>query len=111
MRAIIFHGKSDENYVVEEIPSDLLGKVKKLREELIDNFVEYDEATMEKYLAGKELAVEEIKKCIRKGVISSKFYPVLCGTALKNKVVKTLLDEFVDYLLSPNDVPPINGRK
>ena len=111
MRAIIFDGKSDENYVVEEIPSDLLDKVKKLREELIDNCVEYDEATMEKYLDGKELSVDEIKKCIRKGVISSKFYPVLCGTAFKNKGVKTLLDAIVDYLPSPNDVPPIKATK
>ena len=111
MRAIIFDGKSDENYVVEEIPSDLLEKVKKLREELIDNCVEYDEATMEKYLDGKELSVDEIKKCIRKGVISSKFYPVLCGTAFKNKGVKTSLDAIVDYLPSPNDVPPIKATK
>ena len=111
MRAIIFDGKSDENYVVEEIPSDLLEKVKKLREELIDNCVEYDEATMEKYLDGKELSVDEIKKCISKGVISSKFYPVLCGTAFKNKGVKTLLDAIVDYLPSPNDVPPIKATK
>ena len=111
MRAIIFDGKSDENYVVEEIPSDLLEKVKKLREELIDNCVEYDEATMEKYLDGKELSVDEIKKCIRKGVISSNFYPVLCGTAFKNKGVKTLLDAIVDYLPSPNDVPPIKATK
>ena len=111
MRAIIFDGKSDENYVVEEIPSDLLEKVKKLREELIDNCVEYDEATMEKYLDGKDLSVDEIKKCIRKGVISSKFYPVLCGTAFKNKGVKTLLDAIVDYLPSPNDVPPIKATK
>ena len=111
MRAIIFDGKSDENYVVEEIPSDLLDKVKKLREELIDNCVEYDEATMEKYLDGKELSIDEIKKCIRKGVISSNFYPVLCGTAFKNKGVKTLLDAIVDYLPSPNDVPPIKATK
>lgn len=111
MRAIIFDGKSDENYVVEEIPSDLLEKVKKLREELIDNCVEYDEATMEKYLDGKELSIDEIKKCIRKGVISSNFYPVLCGTAFKNKGVKTLLDAIVDYLPSPNDVPPIKATK
>ncbi|MGL4647473.1 MAG: elongation factor G [Mycoplasmoidaceae bacterium] len=111
MRAILFDGKPDENYVIAEIPAELLEKAKTLRAQLIENCVEFDEAIMEKYLEGNELSISEIKTCIRKGVISASFYPVLCGTAFKNKGVKILLDAVVDYLPSPIDVPPIKAIK
>lgn len=77
---------------------------------MLDDVVQFDEAVMEKYLNGEELSIEEIKACIRKGVIATELYPVLCGTAFKNKGVKKLLDAVVDFLPSPLDVPPIKGE-
>lgn len=77
---------------------------------MIDDVVQFDDAIMEKYLNGEEVTVDEIKKCIRKGVISTELYPVLCGTAFKNKGVKKLLDAIVDFLPSPLDVPPIKAE-
>lgn len=76
---------------------------------MIDDVAVFDDAVMEKYLNGEELSEAEIKKCIRKGVISTELYPVLCGTAFKNKGVKKLLDAVVDYLPSPLDVPAVSG--
>lgn len=77
---------------------------------MIDDVVQFDDAIMEKYLNGEEVTADEIKKCIRKGVISTELYPVLCGTAFKNKGVKKLLDAIVDFLPSPLDVPPIKAE-
>ena len=78
---------------------------------MIEEIVNYDDACMEKYLEGTELSVDEIKRCIRKGVISATLFPVLCGTAYRNKGVKLLLDAVVDYLPSPIDVPPAKGNE
>lgn len=77
---------------------------------MLDDVVQFDEGIMEKYLNGETITEEEIKKCIRKGVISTELYPVLCGTAFKNKGVKKLLDAIVEFLPSPLDVPPIKGE-
>jgi elongation factor G len=93
----------------EEIPADLVEKAKEYREKLIETAVEMDEAALEAYLDGKEPDVETLKALIRKGTISSMFYPVLCGSAFKNKGVQPLLDAVIDYLPSPLDVPPIKG--
>jgi elongation factor G len=93
----------------EEIPADLLDKAKQYREQLIETAVEMDEAALEAYLDGKEPDVETLKALIRKGTCQSMFYPVLCGSAFKNKGVQPLLDAVVDYLPSPVDVPPIKG--
>ncbi len=97
--------------VVEEIeiPEDMKDKVEKYRSELIERAVESDEATMEKYLAGEEVSVEELKVAIRKGTIANDLYPVLVGTALQNIGVQLVLDAVVEYLPSPLDVPDIEG--
>lgn len=109
MKAHIFDGEAHENYTTEEIPANLLAKANEWRLKMLDDIVEYDDAIMEKYLNGETLTTDEIRSCIRKGVISTKLFPVLCGTAFKNKCVKLLLDAVVWYLPSPTDVPAIEG--
>jgi elongation factor G len=93
----------------EEIPGDLLDKAKEYREKLIETAVEMDEAVLEAYLEGEEPDIDTLKALIRKGTCGSAFYPVLCGSAFKNKGVQPLLDAVIDYLPSPLDVPPIKG--
>jgi len=96
---------------VIDISEDLLEEAKVKREELIENAVEADDNAMEDYLEGKEISVETLKACIRKGTIDFKFVPVLCGTAFKNKGVQPLLDAVVDYLPSPSDIGFVEGIK
>ena len=96
---------------VVDISDDLLEEAKKKREELIEIAVEADDQAMEDYLEGKEISVDTLKKCIRKGTIEFKFVPVLCGTAFKNKGVQPLLDAVVDYLPSPKDIGYVEGVK
>ena len=98
-------------YDIVDISDDLLEEAKKKREELIENAVEADDQAMEDYLEGKEISVETLKACIRKGTIEFKFVPVLCGTAFKNKGVQPLLDAVVDYLPSPKDIGFVEGIK
>ncbi len=93
----------------EEIPADLVEKANEARNYLIENAVELDDEAMEAYLGGEEPSEETIKKCIRKAVLTGAFYPILCGSAFKNKGVQTLLDAVVDYLPSPIDIPPTPG--
>ncbi len=98
-------------YDVTEISDDLIEEAKKKREELIENAVEADDNALEDYLEGKEISVDILKACIRKGTIDFKFVPVLCGTAFKNKGVQPLLDAVVDYLPSPKDIGFVEGIK
>ncbi len=98
-------------YDVTEISEDLLEEAKKKREELIEIAVEADDKALEDYLEGKEITVNTLKACIRKGTIDFKFVPVLCGTAFKNKGVQPLLDAVVDYLPSPTDIGFVEGIK
>jgi elongation factor G len=92
-----------------EIPADLLDQAKEYREKLIEAAVELDDGAMAAYLDGEEPDEATLKRLIRKAVITGAFYPVLCGSAFKNKGVQPLLDAVVDYLPSPLDVPPIKG--
>src|SRR5271165_5416995 len=93
-----------------EIPADLADQAKEYREKLVEAAVELDDDAMAAYLDGKEPDEETLKRLIRKATISSAFFPVLCGSAFKNKGVQPLLDAVVDYLPSPLDVPPIKGN-
>jgi len=93
----------------EEIPADLLDKAKEYREQMIETAVEMDEAALEAYLDGVEPDEATLRSLIRKGTVASMFYPVLCGSAFKNKGVQPLLDAVLDFLPSPADVPPIKG--
>ncbi|MCA0399802.1 MAG: elongation factor G [Proteobacteria bacterium] len=97
------------NYRDTEIPADMVEKAKQYREEMIEAAVEMDDAAMEAYLEGNEPNEETLRKCIRKAVLNGAFYPVLCGSAFKNKGVQTLLDAVVDFLPSPLDRPSIKG--
>ena len=93
----------------EEIPADLVERAKEYREKLIEAAVDMDEAALEAYLEGVMPDEATLKALIRKGTCASLFYPVLCGSAFKNKGVQPLLDAVIDYLPSPLDVPPIKG--
>ena len=92
-----------------DVPEDMKEKVEKFRGSLIEAIVEDNEGMMDKYLAGEEIAVEDLKKELRKAVIVNRIVPVLCGTALKNKGVQFMLDAVIDYLPSPLDVPLLVG--
>ncbi|EWC63549.1 Translation elongation factor G [Actinokineospora spheciospongiae] len=111
MRALTWRGEvqKGEDYAVEEIPADLADKAAEYREALIEAVAETDDALMEKYLGGEELTVEEIKTGIRAIVTGRLAYPVLCGSAFKNKGVQPMLDAVIDYLPAPLDVPPVEG--
>ena len=109
MKAYHYDGKQEEDAEEIEIPADLKKIAEEKRAELIDTVAEYDDEVMEKYLEGNELTVEDIKKCIRKGTLAVKFFPVMCGTALGNKGIKLLLDAVIDYLPSPLDIESIKG--
>ncbi|NCN21965.1 elongation factor G [Candidatus Falkowbacteria bacterium] len=110
-KAYIFSGNFGVN--VEEIPmpEDMKDLVEKYYAELVERAVECDEKTMEKYLAGEEISLEELKIAIRKGVIANELYPVLCGTALQNIGVQFVLDAVNEYLPSPLDVPVLLANK
>ena len=109
MKAYEYDGKQEEDAKEIEIPAELKAEAEKRRADLIDTVAEYDDEVMEKYLEGEELSVEDIKKCIRRGTLEVKFFPVMCGTALGNKGIKLLLDAVIDYLPSPLDIESIKG--
>ena len=112
MNAKVWRGetKLGETYDTIDIPADLQEKAEEYRTKLLETVAESDEALLEKYLGGEELTVDEIKGAIRKLTINSEIYPVLCGSAFKNKGVQPMLDAVVDYLPSPLDVPPAIGH-
>ncbi len=112
MKAIIYTGDTADSPIEEtDIPADMKEKAEEYHNQLVEMAVEQDEKAMEDYLEGKEISVETIKKCIRKGTLSQDFVPVLCGTAFKNKGVQPLLDAVVEYMPSPTDIPTIRGVK
>jgi elongation factor G len=96
-------------YDIEAIPADLQAKAEGARAALIEAAVELDDTAMEAYLEGNEPDLDTLKSLIRKAVLHSSWFPVLCGSSFKNKGVQTLLDAVVDYLPSPVDVPPTKG--
>jgi len=110
MNAVVWDNDAlGANFTVGPIPADLVDKANEARQYLIDNAVELDDDAMTAYLDGVEPSIEVLKKCIRKAVLTGAFYPILCGSAFKNKGVQTLLDAVVDYLPSPLDIPPTPG--
>src|SRR6202021_699161 len=92
-----------------DIPEDLVDQAKEYREKMVEAAVELDDDALAAFLAGKEPDEATLKGLIRKAVLTGAFYPVLCGSAFKNKGVQPLLDAVVDYLPSPVDVPAIKG--
>ncbi|GMA32298.1 elongation factor G [Litorihabitans aurantiacus] len=112
MRALLWRGETamGANYTVEEIPADLADAAEKYRGELLEAVAETSDELLEKFLGGEELTTAEIKAGIRQLTISSQAYPVLCGSAFKNKGVQPMLDAVIDYLPSPLDVPDVTGH-
>ncbi|MBP7814539.1 MAG: elongation factor G [Phenylobacterium sp.] len=110
MKAVVWDNDGlGATYRDEEIPADMQAKAEEARHYLIENAVELDDEAMEAYLGGEEPSIEVIKKCLRKAVLTGAFYPILAGSAFKNKGVQPLLDAVVDYLPSPVDIPPTPG--
>ncbi|MGH3780613.1 MAG: elongation factor G, partial [Pseudonocardiaceae bacterium] len=111
MWALTWRGEvqKGEDYTVEAIPANLLETAHEYREKLVEAVAEADDELMELYLAGQELSAEQIRAGIRKLTVHSKAYPVLCGSAFKNKGVQPMLDAVIDYLPSPLEVPPVVG--
>jgi len=111
MRALTWRGEvqKGEDYTVEAIPANLLETAKEYREKLVEAVAEADDELMELYLAGQEISAAQIKAGIRKLTVHSQVYPVLCGSAFKNKGVQPMLDAVIDYLPSPLEVPPVVG--
>ena len=95
-----------ENFEIVDIPADMVDQVEEYREKLIEMAVEQDDDVMMQYMEGEEPAMEDIKRCIRKGTIALDFFPTYCGSAFKNKGVQLILDAVVDYLPSPTEVKP-----
>ncbi|EAR25707.1 elongation factor EF-2 [marine actinobacterium PHSC20C1] len=116
MRALTWRGDSKgdvemgSKYAIEEIPEDLKEKAAEYRTALLEVVAETDDAIMERYFAGEEITVAEIKAAIRKLTVNSEIYPVLCGSAFKNRGVQPMLDAVIDYLPSPIDVPPLEAH-
>ncbi|MBG0739994.1 elongation factor G [Paeniglutamicibacter antarcticus] len=112
MRALTWRGETEmgAKYEIEPIPADLQAKAEEYRAAMLETVAESDDELMEKYLSGEELTVAEIKAGIRTLTVSSQVYPVLCGSAFKNKGVQPMLDAVVSYLPSPLDVPDIQGH-
>jgi len=115
MRALVWPSDSKGDvtmgakYEVREIPDDLKEKADEYRQVLLETVAETDDALLEKFFGGEELTVAEIKGAIRKLTVNSEIYPVLCGSAFKNRGVQPMLDAVIDYLPNPLDVPAVQG--
>lgn len=111
MRALTWRGEvqKGEDYAIEEIPADLVERAQEFREQLLEAVAETDDELTEKYFENGDLSVEEIKAGLRKIVAEGTAYPILCGSAFKNKGVQPMLDAVIDFLPSPLDLPPVEG--
>jgi len=111
MKAVIWEGDDKgAKYVEKDIPADLVDRALQYRGEMIEAAVEMDDDAMAAYLEGKEPDAATLRALLRKGTITGTFYPMLCGSAFKNKGVQTLLDAVVDFLPSPMDIKPVVGE-
>jgi elongation factor G len=109
MNAVIYYDDLGKDMKVEPIPEDMLELAQKYRASMIEAVSENDDVLFEKYCAGEEPTVEEIKNAIRRETIGNKIVPVVCGTSYRNKGVQKLLDAIVEYMPSPLDIPPVKG--
>ena len=109
MKAYVYYDDLGKDIRVEDIPEDMVEKAEQYHEELMEHVAEQDDDLMEKYFAGEEITIDEIKACIRKSTIANTMVPVVCGTSYRNKGVQKLLDAIVDFMPSPLDVPAIKG--
>jgi elongation factor G len=109
MKALTYKEVSDHNLTEEEIPADLVDMAKKYRKELIERSAEFDDEALNKFLEGQDLDENTLKRAIRKGVISGKFFPIFGGDN-RTAEAQLLLNGVVEYLPSPNDLPPVSGH-
>ncbi len=110
MNALVWKSENlGAEWDVVDIPADLADKAAQFREMLVEAAVENDEAAMEAYLEGEEPSADKLRELIRKGTIAAEYFPVMCGSAFKNKGVQPLLDAVIDFLPSPVDIPAIKG--
>ena len=109
MKAEIYTNDLGTDILEEDIPAEYLEQAEEYREKLVEAVAETDEELTMKYLEGEEITNEELKAAIRKATINVEFFPVLCGSAFKNKGVQLMLDAVIDYLPSPLDIPAIKG--
>ncbi|MBI2450495.1 MAG: elongation factor G [Candidatus Nealsonbacteria bacterium] len=110
MKAIKFEGDFGQIVKEEEIPQDLLAKAKEWREKMVEKIAGEDEQLTEKFLSGKEINIDDLKRVLRKAVLEYRLVPVFCGSSLKNKGVQPVLDAVVYYLPNPLDLPPVKGQ-
>lgn len=109
MKAEIYTNDLGTDILEEDIPAEYVDQANEYREKLVEAVADTDEDLMMKYLEGEEITNEELMAAIRKATINVEFYPVLCGSAFKNKGVQLMLDAVIDYLPSPLDIPAIKG--
>ena len=109
MKAYVFYDDLGKDVREEEIPADMLEQCQEYRQKMIESVAETDDTLLDKFFMGEELTIDEIKTGIRKATCSLKMFPVLCGTAARNKGIQELLNAIVDYMPSPIDVPAITG--
>ena len=109
MKAYIYNDSKGEDISVTDVPEDMMVDAELYRSELIEKICEFDDDLMMRYLDGEELPVEDLKEALRKGVITNKGVPVLCGSAHQNKGIQKLLDAVIEYMPAPTDVPAIEG--
>ena len=109
MKAVYFEGDKGENVVYKDIPAEYVDQANEYREKMLDSAASYDDDLLMKVLEGEEPTEEEIKAAIRKGVLAVELFPVLCGSAYKDKGVQPMLDAVIDYLPAPTDIPSIKG--
>ncbi len=109
MKAYVFYDDLGKDVREEEIPADMLAQCEEYRQKMIESVAETDDTLLDKFFSGEELTIDEIKTGIRKATCSLKMFPVLCGTAARNKGIQELLNAIVDYMPSPIDVPAITG--
>jgi elongation factor G len=111
MKGVVWRDETlGATYDVVEIPADMIEKAKVYREQLIEAVSEFDDKLFAKFIDGEAISTDEVRAGIRKATIAMKIFPVICGTAFKNKGIQTMLDAVVDYLPSPLDIPPVEGH-
>ena len=109
MKAVYFEGAKGENVVYKEIPEEYMAQAEEYRAKMLDQAATYDDDLLMKVLEGEEVTEEEIKAAIRKGTLAVELFPVLCGSAYKDKGVQPMLDAVIDFLPAPTDIPSIKG--
>ena len=109
MKAVYFEGAKGENVIYKEIPEEYMAQAEEYRAKMLDQAATYDDDLLMKVLEGEEVTEEEIKAAIRKGVLAVELFPVLCGSAYKDKGVQPMLDAVIDFLPAPTDIPSIKG--